>query len=230
MFKYSFNSFAFTSRKLLELVFFKLFFYSLLFATFFFLCFCTQRGVYGELISESQTYQSSSDQIDSNSLSFFLNFLIHHHFLLFKKDNNFLAALLKPQVIYKSANQIFPSHKNVRAKRSTKQSHNSEHFLNEEFTQEKEIDLFGFDQFFVLNLKSIRTDEFLSSNINFLNKENAYAFKSTLNLTSPYAIYDDLYLNRTLEHNCFYVGHVNSDLLNSFAHINLCHKGHMVNY
>ncbi len=143
-----------------------------------------------------------------------------------------MASILEPRVISNtdSRNHIFRSKKKLRTKRSDENLHTSEQVLNEEFTQEKEINLFGFDQFFVLNLKSIRTDEFLSSNINFLNKENSYAFKSTLNVTSPYAVYDDLYLNRTIEHNCFYVGHVNSDLSHSFAYINLCHKGHMVNY
>jgi hypothetical protein len=76
-----------------------------------------------------------------------------------------------------------------------------------------QIKLFGFDQEFVLHLRSINNDEFLSPNINYLNSLNKYFNKD--NETN------------SISRNCFYIGHVNDDL-SSFANINLCHFGHFV--
>ncbi len=79
----------------------------------------------------------------------------------------------------------------------------------------------GFDRTFVLNLNPIKNADFLSPNLNFLNKKNKYS------LINPYAIYNKSDISNLIESNCFYNGFVDDDI-NSQAHINLCHDGHIV--
>ena len=69
-------------------------------------------------------------------------------------------------------------------------------------------------------MNPIENTEFLSPNLNFLNKNNKYSL-------NPYAIYNKSYTSNLIEFNCFYNGFVNNDV-NSEAHINLCHDGHIV--
>jgi hypothetical protein len=89
------------------------------------------------------------------------------------------------------------------------------------YTKYKRLTLYAFERSFKLNLKLIQnSDEFLSPdflpNINNNNNKNSnYSINSTNNAT----------FNQTVD--CFYRGIVDDDV-QSFAYINLCHKGHVV--
>ena len=82
-----------------------------------------------------------------------------------------------------------------------------------------EIKLMSFNQTFILHLNPIKTSEFLSPSIAFIDKANMYASESQgQNASSS---------RDGAKSDCFYTGHVNNDT-KSLAYINLCHEGHVV--
>ena len=84
-----------------------------------------------------------------------------------------------------------------------------------------QVKLMSFDQTFILHLSPIKTSDFLSPSIQFIDKSNMYdaSGQQTTGAASSSAT--------TLKSDCFYTGHVNNDI-KSLAYINLCHEGHIV--
>lgn len=118
-----------------------------------------------------------------------------------KEDIGYAVSYLKPKLVIKALNETIPFN-TIETNNwfSFKSSRKKKRSILEPNT--KLIVLHAFDLKFQLNLKPVKTRDFLSPNI----------FKSK---------------NDSILNDCFYVGTVNEDL-KSKAHINLCQQSQIV--